>query len=311
MSTSLTTTAFTLHTRGYRLDHVLSERNNKDGIRVDLQHAACRDMHIDACYLSSNNWGMQVLDSGGTTNRCEQHNWVIHAKENDSGGVRIKDIERFEESFVRIIGGPGVELGTGSGGSIEKDTFIINSRLNTGDDLIIGANCSESIFIGKWDTLTWSNSATQNVVNGVAKNSDDPRVSGVWNGNAAKAYRTGARVYGISTTPTWTPYRADGNGEWHKVSTETIATGTVTHTSGGSTTFEEDLGLRYRNRPLQARAYDDPNGTQPSASYQYDVEPVIREWDESGNTQRVDGTLVWDNDAGSDVDVKYEIVEPA
>lgn len=54
---------------------------------------------------------------------------------------------------------------------------------------------------------------TRTLVNGAGTNAGDPRRTGEWEGHAEYAAATGATVWDTTTTP-WTPYRADGAGNW-------------------------------------------------------------------------------------------------
>lgn len=54
---------------------------------------------------------------------------------------------------------------------------------------------------------------TRTLVNGTGTNAGDPRSGGEWRGHADYAYSMGATVWDTTTQP-WTPYRADGDGNW-------------------------------------------------------------------------------------------------
>lgn len=54
---------------------------------------------------------------------------------------------------------------------------------------------------------------TRTLINGDGTNAGDPRSGGEWNGHGGYAHSMGATVWDVTTTP-WTPYRADGDGNW-------------------------------------------------------------------------------------------------
>jgi archaellum component FlaG (FlaF/FlaG flagellin family) len=54
---------------------------------------------------------------------------------------------------------------------------------------------------------------TRTLFNGEGTNGGDPAAGGEWNGHGDYAHDMGAVVWDTSTSP-WTPYRADGDGNW-------------------------------------------------------------------------------------------------
>ncbi|SEO62128.1 hypothetical protein SAMN04487948_103531 [Halogranum amylolyticum] len=101
---------------------------------------------------------------------------------------------------------------------VEGNETVLNGVVGHGDrdwgiDVASGATETVLANVSGVARSALDDSGTRTLFNGEGTNDGNPASSGEWNGHGDYAHDMGAVVWDTSTSP-WTPYRADGDGNW-------------------------------------------------------------------------------------------------